>query len=224
MWTSAVAEALSQTTVLGVDITPPTDIFKLNNLKLLRGDIEAPWTFLDGHPEHYDVITLRVLVSAIHDWPSLIRRCFEHLKPGGWIEVPDVTIGTFSDVYDWRDEHSPLMRWYQCYRKGASAHGIDGFANENRATCLADQGFTTISENFFRCYLDEDAVDDPRDQQIARFTRENVLGLLNAVTKTMQNRDQWALLNITSEELEQLREDAREDICQNAVARRYHWV
>lgn len=72
--------------------------------------------------------------------------------------------------------------------------------------------------------MDEDAVDDPRDKQIAGLTRENIFGLLNAVTKTMQNRDQWTLLKITSEELEQLKRDAREDICQNAAARRYHWV
>lgn len=111
--------------------------------------MELPWTFLNGQPERFDMITVRVLVSAIRDWPSLIRRCFEHLKPGGWIEVPDVTIGTFSDIYDWRDEHSPLMRWYQCYRKGASIYGMDGFAYKKRAICLAGEGFTTISEEFF---------------------------------------------------------------------------
>lgn len=80
----------------------------------------------------------------------MIRRCYDHLKPGGWIEIPDVTIGTYSDNFDWRDESSALMHWYQCYRRGTSAIGIDGFANKKRAAHLAAAHFTQISEKFSR--------------------------------------------------------------------------
>ncbi len=132
----------------------------------------------------------RISLSAIRDWPSLIQRCFEHLKPGGWIEIPDVTIGTCSDSFDWRDDSSPLMRWYQCYRRGASALGIDGFANQKRTNCLATARFTHISEKYFTSYLNEDAVEEHKDKEIARLTRQSMLGLLDAVTKTMQERGQ----------------------------------
>ena len=76
----------------------------------------------------------------------MIRRCYDHLKPGSWTEIPDVTIGTYSDTFDWRDESSALMRWFQCYRKGASAIVIDGFANKKQAEHLAAAHFTRISE------------------------------------------------------------------------------
>lgn len=114
VWTAAFAKKFPKTNVIGVDITPPANDFGLDNLSFVTADITKPWDFAGGQSECYDVISIRVLVSAIRDWPLLIRRCFEHLKSGGWIEIPDVKMGTFSDGFDWYDESSPLMRWFQC--------------------------------------------------------------------------------------------------------------
>ena len=115
------------------------------------------------------------------------------------------------------------MRWFQYYRKGAAAYGIDGFANQKRVECLAGAGFVRISERLFTCYLDESAVRDDRDKKIARLTRRNMLGLLDAVTKVMQERGQWDVLGINSSELQQLKEDAIEDVLRNSASRRYYW-
>ena len=224
VWTAVVAKSFPHMAVVGVDITPPPNNFGLDNLTFVTADMEEPWTFASEQRECYDVISIRVLASAIRDWASLVSRCFEYLKPGGWIEIPDVTIGTFSDSFQWQDESSALMRWYQCYRKGASAVGIDGFANQKRTDCLAGAGFTRISERFFTCYMNEDVVEERKDKEIARLTRQDLLGLLDAVTKTMQERRQWDALKITSAELQQLKEDAKDDIAANSASRRYYWT
>lgn len=50
-----------------------------------------------------------------------------------------------------------------------------------------------------------------------------MLGLLAAVTRTMQERGQWDTLKITSAELQQLKVDA-EDIASNSSPRRYYWT
>ncbi|KAL9595757.1 MAG: hypothetical protein Q9219_006255 [cf. Caloplaca sp. 3 TL-2023] len=224
IWTAAIAAEYPETTVWGIDITPPTNSFWLDNLQFSKADVEKEWDFGDETLMLFDIITIRVLVSSIRDWPSLFRRCFEHLKPGGWVEIPDITIGTFSDALDWQDERNPLMRWYRCYRKGASSYGIDGFANKQRATELANEGFTSTSEKYFDCYLDEDAVTEPRDKEIARLMRRNVFGLLDAVTKTMLERSQWDLLQVSADELQRLKQEAKDDIVSNAASRKYHWI
>lgn len=224
VWTAAVAMKFPDAHVFGIDITPPASDFRLDNLTFVTADVEESWDFATKQVDCYDIITARVLVSAIRDWPSLIRQCYEHLKAGGWIEVPDVTIGTYSDTFDWRDESSALMRWYQCYRRGASAIGIDGFANKKRAEILAAAQFTQISEKYFTCYLDENAVTEVWEKEVARVTRQNALSLLDGVTKTMQERGQWSILKVTSAELQQLKEDAKDDILQNAGSRRYYWT
>ena len=224
VWTAAVAKKFPKTKVVGVDITPPANDFGLDNLTFVTASVEEPWDFASEQNGGYDVISIRVLVSAIRDWPLLIRRCFDHLKPGGWIEIPDVTIGTYSDTFDWRDESSPLMRWYQCYRRGASAIGIDGFANQKRASCLATTQFAQISEKFFTCHLDEAAVTETKDKEIAKLTRQDMFGLLDAVTKVMQERAEWDVLKVTSAALQQLKEEARDDVIRHSRSRRYYWT
>ena len=224
IWTAAVARELPETQVIGVDLTPPENNFGLANLTFAKADIEQPWSFAPSPADAYDLMSLRVLVSAVQDWPSLLQQCFRYLKPGAWIEIPDIVIGTFSDTFSWQDESSPLMRWYQCYRKGALANGIDGFAGQRREEDLSSAGFVCVSQRSFRCYQNEEAVDDSKGKTIAKLMRENVFGLLDAVTSTMQKRGQWDLLGLTSVELQQLTEDAREDIVQNSAHRRYHWI
>lgn len=224
VWTAAVAAQFPEADVIGVDISPSAQDRGLRNLKLVTADIERQWSFTDSQSELFDLISIRVLISAICDWSSLIRRCFDHLKPGGWIEIPDVSIGTYSDSFDWRDESSPVMRLFQCYRKAAAYSGIDGFANQKRAPCLAAANFTNISEKFFKCYLDENAVETNKDKEIARLARANMHGLLDSITKAMQERGQWDLLRITSHDLQQLKEDAKEDFVHNSASRKYYWI
>lgn len=67
-------------------------------------------------------------------------------------------------------------------------------------------------------------VEERKDKKVARLTRQDLLGLLDAVTKTMQERGQWDALKITSAELQQLKEDAKDDITANSAARRYYWT
>ncbi len=65
---------------------------------------------------------------------------------------------------------------------------------------------------------------DTREKEIARLTGQNMLGLLDAVTKVMQEQEQWDVLEITSSELQQLKEDAKQDVLQNSATRRYYWI
>lgn len=95
VWTAAVVLNLPETHVVGIDITPPTGDFGLDNLTFVTANIEDPWEFATNQVDRCDLITARVLASAIRDWPSMIWRCYDHLKSGGWIEILDVTIGTY---------------------------------------------------------------------------------------------------------------------------------
>ena len=222
VWTAAVAASFPDATVVGVDITPPVRDFGLKNLTILSGNVEKQWAFADKQRSLYDLITIRVLAVAIQDWTSLIQRSFEHLKPGGWIEIPDVTMGIFSDAFDWRDESSPFMRLWQCFRKVAASSGVDSNANQKRIPVLAAAGFTNISEKFIKAHSDEDAAEDHKNKEMARITRQNIFGLLEGITKGMQGRDHPDILQITDDELQQLKEDAMQEFMETSASRNYY--
>ena len=224
VWTAAVAKHLPAANVAGVDITPPANDFGLKNLSIIKANIEEPWGIPILHRRPFDIITLRVLVSAIGHWPNLIEKCYESLKPGGWIELHDITIGTFSDAQDWRDESSPLMRWFQHYRKGASRNGINGFASYKRRECLTRAHFTNVSEKWFRCYLYEDDLAPESNRKVAGLARQNMFGLLKAVTKALVDSAQANDLGMDDVELRQLEEEAKKDVIENCRAKQYYWV
>ena len=54
------------------------------NVEFIIEDAEDEWI---GAP--YDYIHIRTLMGAIKDWPRLLTNAFNHLNPGGWIEICD---------------------------------------------------------------------------------------------------------------------------------------
>lgn len=57
------------------------------NLRFQIDDAEANWTFSPSKP--FDFIKLRSMGGSIADWPRLLKQAYDHLAPGGWIEVTD---------------------------------------------------------------------------------------------------------------------------------------
>jgi SAM-dependent methyltransferase len=47
-------------------------------------DVESDWLWGE---KSFDFIHARELIMTIRDWPKLIRQSYEHLKPGGYLEI-----------------------------------------------------------------------------------------------------------------------------------------
>lgn len=80
------------------------------NLRFYIDDIELPWAF--SPDEKFDYIHCRMMTGSISDWPTLFSRCFEHLLPGGYIELSDFVFPPRSDDGTLTST-SPLSRWGQ---------------------------------------------------------------------------------------------------------------
>jgi len=46
-------------------------------------DLEADWTYHSP----FDFVYVRMMMGSIRDWPKLFQQAFEHMNPGGWIEL-----------------------------------------------------------------------------------------------------------------------------------------
>jgi hypothetical protein len=60
--------------------TPPNCEFQVD-------DAEQPWTF---DRNHFDFIHCRDMYVGIRNWKRFIRQCYNHVKPGGWVEIASV--------------------------------------------------------------------------------------------------------------------------------------
>jgi SAM-dependent methyltransferase len=91
IWAIDMADKFPNADVTGVDIAPTQPTFTPPNCFFEIDDIEEDWPY---QLNHFDFVHGRDLLTAVRDWPRLIGQAYEHLKPGGWIQlastIPDI--------------------------------------------------------------------------------------------------------------------------------------
>ncbi|KAF4838750.1 Secondary metabolism regulator LAE1 [Colletotrichum tropicale] len=76
----------------------------------------------EAHPEvdvpqnHFDFIHARTLAGAVQNWPALIHQCYEHVKPGGSIEISEGRANFFCGD-DTLKGDSATWQWLSEFRK-----------------------------------------------------------------------------------------------------------
>ncbi|KAF9870040.1 hypothetical protein CkaCkLH20_12520 [Colletotrichum karsti] len=98
MWAMDFADEHPEAEVLGVDLSPVQTMYVPPNATFEIDDVEEQWTY--SRP--FDYIHVRGMTSSISDWRKFFDSCFEHLEPGGYLELqeghmrPDCDDGTLT--------------------------------------------------------------------------------------------------------------------------------
>ena len=212
-WPLAMAKERPTTEVIAADLTQPS-LPELPNLKIVQLDAEEDWPF----KQEFTFIHGRMLTSAIHDWPALIRRCWDHLEPGGWLEFKDVyppyrAAVTAAD----NPSASPLIKYGYIADKGFTANGKDYTTTSKHVERLQALGFVHVREEKFNWPLGEWAETEV-ERRIGALTLQNFSGFFEtaAFKVVMQNPD------MDEREARRVIHEAREDLLGNCVQNRYY--
>lgn len=141
-----MADSFPSANVLGVDIAAVQPTWVPPNCQFEILDIESDWLY---RKSRFDLIHARELIFAIRDWPTLISQAYDHLVPGGYLElavtVPEVGCddGTCPSNSSYRDMG-------EIHFQIAEALGIDGFAAKKWKTQLEARGFEDVHERIFK--------------------------------------------------------------------------
>lgn len=142
---SDFADEFPSAQVTGVDISPIQPGWVPPNCKFQVDDIEQPWTW----SEDFDFIHIRHLEASIADWPALYKQAFDHLVPGGYVEVKEFDITTRSQLYgdDIPKDHV-FSRWAPVFFEAADKLGKTLTQTHNRgiARALEAVGYVDIVE------------------------------------------------------------------------------
>jgi len=140
-WCIEFADAHPHTQVLGTDLSPiqPSNIPP--NCRFLVDDANADWTF----PEKFDFIHTRALNFGVKDWEHLLAQAFEHLKPGGWIELHEFHIPFQCDDGSAAPE-SAVIQWGAIAVEAAAKIGVDAAAAKHHGERLRRVGFVDVHE------------------------------------------------------------------------------
>lgn len=143
IWAIDFADEYPGCEVLGTDLSPIQPTWVPANLKFYIDDAESEWVY--GAHEHFDFIHVRTLSGAIGDWDKLTRQCYEHLKPGGWLEFQEPVALCESDDGTIENAHA-MLRWQELCNEAAKVFAKEIRVGQTLKQRMLDAGFVDVAE------------------------------------------------------------------------------
>lgn len=141
-WALEMSSAYPKSTIIATDIGV-FDIglahIDLPNVSFQLDDAREEWTY----HEPFDLIHLRGLSGAFNDWSAIYRQAFEHLNPGGYIEVADTDPAGESVVFP-NPESSYFHIYTSAMRSAAEALGYPRDLSHLKPSMLSAVGFVDV--------------------------------------------------------------------------------
>ncbi|KAI9811556.1 MAG: hypothetical protein M1832_000866 [Thelocarpon impressellum] len=139
IWAIEMGDEYPSAEVFGNDLSPVQPNMVPPNVKFEIDDVESEWTY----PAPFDYIHCRYMAVSIADWPALVRRCYENLKPGGWVEFHDFTFLYYSEDGSMTPD-MPMAKWDRDGLDASAKIGRDGCPGPKIEGWVRDQGFVDV--------------------------------------------------------------------------------
>lgn len=215
-WSLDMAKHHPGRTITAIDLTPPS-VTHPSNVKFMRLNVENDWAF----ERPFNFIHGRMLTSGIHDWPRLLRQCFENLQPGGWLELLDICHPFGAENLDAsKDGSSPksgFLQWGRTAEHCWALKGLDYRAATKHVKRLEELGFIDIQERELKWPLGT-WPENERERLIGDLTLWNFNNFVTAAGAKILRQDP----NITDQEAQDLVKAASEDLAGNCCTRNFY--
>ncbi|KAB5578083.1 S-adenosyl-L-methionine-dependent methyltransferase [Coniochaeta sp. 2T2.1] len=140
IWAVDVADRYPSAEVVGVDLSPIQPSWVPQNLKFFVDDIEDGWLNGDG----WDLVHLRCISPWLKDKELLLKRAYEHMKPGGWVEIQEFDARAHCDDGTLAED-APLKRFFDTAEQAVKTFGMDFRAGEKLREPLEKAGFVNVT-------------------------------------------------------------------------------
>lgn len=203
-WSIDMADDFPSATVKGVDIAPIQPNFVPPNCFFEIDDIESEWTY---RKDSFDFIFARDLLFAIRDWPKLIKQSYEHLQPGGWLELESI-YGILGCDDGTLPEAGSFYQYDRLVQQAARDFGTPLDDPGRWAQWFEEAGFEMVAEKRFKVPSNV-WPKDKRMKLVGAFERENmVFGLEGMSLRLFEKALGWTAQEtavLTAKVLEELK-------------------
>ncbi|KAK3192095.1 hypothetical protein K4F52_001722 [Lecanicillium sp. MT-2017a] len=145
LWAIEMGDRYPSAEITGLDLSPIQPAWVPPNVKFLVDDVEAEW--LNG--DDFDFAHLRNMIPILKSPVDLLKQIYEHLKPGGWVELQDVDGDVHSDDNTVPDDW-PVKRFTEILIEGFAQFGTNAHAAAFGRHYLEDAGFVNIQHNYIK--------------------------------------------------------------------------
>jgi len=146
IWAIDMADKYPSAEVIGVDIAPVQPIWVPSNCVFELDDVEEDWSFKINT---FDFIHAREFLTAIRDWTRLVQQSFDHLKPGGWLQLSG-TIPDISSDDNTLPEKSAYVEAGHIFFELAHKMGSPLEAPRSWKQIMENNGFVDVTEVIYK--------------------------------------------------------------------------
>nr|XP_036585852.1 methyltransferase domain-containing protein [Colletotrichum truncatum]KAF6796043.1 methyltransferase domain-containing protein [Colletotrichum truncatum] len=139
IWALDYADEHPEATVLGVDLSAIQPEYVPPNCSFEVDDIEKEWTWTTP----FDFIFLRYMIGSFTDWNNIFTKAYDHLEPGGYIEIQDIDFPLRCDDGTMKEGWQPL-KWGEMLIEASEKIGRPGHMTPKFEQMLLDIGFVDV--------------------------------------------------------------------------------
>ncbi|OAR00466.1 hypothetical protein LLEC1_03988 [Akanthomyces lecanii] len=187
--------------VLGTDLSLIQGGQVTPNCRFVQQDLENENWKLENQFDH---IHFRHVVTCFDDTPALIKKAYDSLKPGGWIEFFDMLplLVPLDDTV----RGTAVEQWYNTIFQGARIAGRDMSRPKRYAQWCEDTGFVNMTERRFPLPSNGRWPKDSTMKKIGEYFMKNQIGLVGSLSKFVR------LTGLSEEKAASLEARAKEDL------------
>ncbi|KAL1962435.1 hypothetical protein VTN77DRAFT_9706 [Rasamsonia byssochlamydoides] len=202
IWAIDFADQFPSAEVIGSDLSPTQPSFVPPNVRFLVDDIEAEWTYSEGL---FDFIHARYLANSIKDFKKLLKQCFKHTKPGGWVEFQDYDLLPYSE--DGTTKDTGVERYFTAIVNAFDRAGYPARPGPYLEQWFREAGFVDIHTKKYQVPMGA----WPKDQYYKKVGTWNLLqaeqGFQGAAMAVLTRFESWSVDEVTV-----LASDAKRDV------------
>ncbi|KAH8906835.1 sam dependent methyltransferase [Coniochaeta sp. PMI_546] len=143
IWAAEFAEAHPSAEIIGVDNFPQPTITAPPNCRFIALDAEQDWEELGD--TRFDVIHTRLVPFHADGVQAVLKRCYDHLSTGGWMEMQEAWPPCRTDEPLGAPEHkSKVIEWTKLRFEAAARLGIDQDIAGRLPEFLSEAGFVDV--------------------------------------------------------------------------------
>ncbi|OHE95620.1 methyltransferase domain-containing protein [Colletotrichum orchidophilum] len=131
--------------IIGNDLSATQPNLVPSNVRFEIDDVESDWLYED----HFDFIFSRYMAGSLSDWPTLISRAYENLRPGGWIEFQDYDFEFSSHDGSLTPNHY-TYQWDHLFMEAARSVGLDPCPGSKLEAWVREAGFVKVTHRLIK--------------------------------------------------------------------------
>ncbi|KAH6874386.1 S-adenosyl-L-methionine-dependent methyltransferase [Thelonectria olida] len=145
IWALDYADEHPEAEVTGIDLSPVQPGFVPPNVQFIVDDIDEEWNYT----RPFDYIHSRMMTMSVKDWKDYLKKIFDNLEPGGYVELQEVDSSLTSDDGTLTTRHR-LHKWCKLLNEACIQLGRPMVPLAQIKEYMAEAGFVDIVDTHFK--------------------------------------------------------------------------